>query len=189
MSRSQIAIQEYRGNMTIVNKSGNIYNTSDGFSQWEVPNEPYNPAYVPANVEPQIQSEGINITDMGTEFFEELRKYSKKDKNFHIPTSLFDKYCKDAALANFLNDIWKTSYYNGRFHLFFGILYHRYKHTCAMVLCSRMSINTILLACQDKIYSGNLSEDRKIERKMSLNTVIAVTGYRRTIKLLVNDFG
>ncbi|MBW0529636.1 hypothetical protein O181_069351 [Austropuccinia psidii MF-1] len=33
-----------------------------------------------------------------------------------------------------------------------------------MVLFSRMLINTILLECHDKIYSGNLSEDRKMGR-------------------------
>ncbi|MBW0577941.1 hypothetical protein O181_117656 [Austropuccinia psidii MF-1] len=33
-----------------------------------------------------------------------------------------------------------------------------------MVLCSRMLINTILLECHDNIYSGNLSEDRTMER-------------------------
>ncbi|MBW0503926.1 hypothetical protein O181_043641 [Austropuccinia psidii MF-1] len=33
-----------------------------------------------------------------------------------------------------------------------------------MVLCSRMLINTILLECHDSIYSGHLSEDKKIER-------------------------
>ncbi|MBW0579273.1 hypothetical protein O181_118988 [Austropuccinia psidii MF-1] len=33
-----------------------------------------------------------------------------------------------------------------------------------MVLCSRMLINTILLECHDKIYSGHLSEDRTMER-------------------------
>ncbi|MBW0481510.1 hypothetical protein O181_021225 [Austropuccinia psidii MF-1] len=32
-----------------------------------------------------------------------------------------------------------------------------------MVLCSRMLINTILLEFHDKIYSGHLSEDRKME--------------------------
>ncbi|MBW0528865.1 hypothetical protein O181_068580 [Austropuccinia psidii MF-1] len=32
-----------------------------------------------------------------------------------------------------------------------------------MVLCSRMLINTILLACHDNIYSGHLSEDRTME--------------------------
>ncbi|MBW0574113.1 hypothetical protein O181_113828 [Austropuccinia psidii MF-1] len=33
-----------------------------------------------------------------------------------------------------------------------------------MVLCSRMLINTILLECHDKSYSGNLAEDRKMQR-------------------------
>ncbi|MBW0469985.1 hypothetical protein O181_009700 [Austropuccinia psidii MF-1] len=33
-----------------------------------------------------------------------------------------------------------------------------------MVLCSRMLINTILLECHDKIYSGHLSEDETMER-------------------------
>ncbi|MBW0553675.1 hypothetical protein O181_093390 [Austropuccinia psidii MF-1] len=33
-----------------------------------------------------------------------------------------------------------------------------------MVLCSRMLINTILLECHEKIYSGHLSEDKTMER-------------------------
>ncbi|MBW0465221.1 hypothetical protein O181_004936 [Austropuccinia psidii MF-1] len=33
-----------------------------------------------------------------------------------------------------------------------------------MVLCSRMLINTILLECHDKVYSGTLSEDGTMER-------------------------
>ncbi|MBW0577040.1 hypothetical protein O181_116755, partial [Austropuccinia psidii MF-1] len=132
MLRWQIAIQEYRGNMTIA--------------------------------EPQIPIEGINITDVGTEFFEEVRESYKQDKNFHIITALIDKDCKDVALANCLDDIWKTSNDNGRFHLFYGILYHISKHTCVIVLCSRMLIKKILLECDDNIYSGHLSEDRTMER-------------------------
>ncbi|MBW0551020.1 hypothetical protein O181_090735 [Austropuccinia psidii MF-1] len=164
MLRWNIAIQEYRGNMTIVHKAGNIHKNSDGLSRWALPNTPDNPAYVPTSAEPQIPIEGINIMDVGTEFFEEVRESYKQDKNCHILTALLDKYCKDVALANSLDDIWKTSYDNGRFHLFDGILYHRSKHTCVMVLCSRMLINTILLECHDNIYSGHLSEDRTMER-------------------------
>ncbi|MBW0544755.1 hypothetical protein O181_084470 [Austropuccinia psidii MF-1] len=164
MLRWQIAIQEYRGNMTIVHKAGNIHKNADGLSRWALPNTPDNPAYVPTSAEPQIPIEGINIMDVGTEFFEEVRESYKQDKNCHILTALLDKDCKDVALANSLDDIWKTSYDNGRFHLFDGILYHRSKHTCVMVLCSRMLINTILLECHDNIYSGNLSEDRTMER-------------------------
>ncbi|MBW0509362.1 hypothetical protein O181_049077 [Austropuccinia psidii MF-1] len=160
----QIATQEYRSKITIVHKSGNIDKNSDDSSRWALPNTPDNLAYIPENAEPQIPIEGINITDVGTEFFREVGEIYKKDNNFHILISLLDKYFKDTALANSLADIWKTSYDNGRFHLFDGILYHRSKHTCAMVLFSRILINTILLGCHDNIYSGNLSEDRTMER-------------------------
>ncbi|MBW0518010.1 hypothetical protein O181_057725 [Austropuccinia psidii MF-1] len=164
MLRCQIAIQEYRGNMTIVHKAGNIHKNTDGLSRWELPNTPDNPAYVPTGAEPKISIEGINITDFGKEFFEEVRESYKLDKNCHILTSLLDKDCKYAALANSLDNIWKTSYDNGRFHSFDGILYHLCNHTCVMVLCSRMLINKILLECHDNIYPGHLSEDRTMAR-------------------------
>ncbi|MBW0489881.1 hypothetical protein O181_029596 [Austropuccinia psidii MF-1] len=101
---------------------------------------------------------------MGTEFFEEVRESYKQDKNCHILTALLDKDFKYASFPNSLDDIWKTFHDNGRFHFFDGILYHRSKHTCVMVLCSRILINTILLEFHDNIYYGNLSEDRKMER-------------------------
>ncbi|MBW0576916.1 hypothetical protein O181_116631 [Austropuccinia psidii MF-1] len=97
-----------------------------------------NPAYVHTTAEPQIPIEGINITEVGTEFFEEVRESYKQDNNCHLLNSLIDKDCKDSSLANSLDDIWMISYDNGRFHLFDGILYHISKHTCVMVLCSRM---------------------------------------------------
>ncbi|MBW0549766.1 hypothetical protein O181_089481 [Austropuccinia psidii MF-1] len=164
MLRWQIAIQEYIGNMTIVHKDGNIHKNTDSLSRWALPNTPDNPAHVPTGSEPQILIEGIHITDVGTEFFEEVRDSYKLDKNCHIFTSLLDKDCKDAAFYNSLDDIWKKSYENRIFHLFYGILYHRSKHTCVMVLCSRMLIDTILLECHDEISSGHLSGDRTMER-------------------------
>ncbi|MBW0467703.1 hypothetical protein O181_007418 [Austropuccinia psidii MF-1] len=91
MLRWQKAIQEYRGNMTIVHKAGNIQKNSDGLSRWELANTPDSPAYVPLEVESQIIIEGINTTDIGTEFFEEARESYKQDKNCHILTSLLDK--------------------------------------------------------------------------------------------------
>ncbi|MBW0557875.1 hypothetical protein O181_097590 [Austropuccinia psidii MF-1] len=164
MLRWHIAIQEYRGNMNLVHKAGNIHKNSDGLSRWALTNTPENPAYVPTGSETQIPIEGTNITDFGTEFFEEVKYRYTVDNNSHILTSLLDKDCIDAALANSLDYIWKTSYDNGRFHLIEGILYPRSKHTCVMVLCSRILINTILLECHDNIYYGNLSEDQTMER-------------------------
>ncbi|MBW0563493.1 hypothetical protein O181_103208 [Austropuccinia psidii MF-1] len=74
MLRWEIAIPEYRGNMTIVHKLGKIHMNADGISRWELANGPDNPAYVPLEEEPQIQIEGIKITDIGTQFFEEVRE-------------------------------------------------------------------------------------------------------------------
>ncbi|MBW0514765.1 hypothetical protein O181_054480 [Austropuccinia psidii MF-1] len=52
MLRWQIAIQEYRGNMTIVHKDGNIHKIADGLSRWRLPNDIDNPAYVPEEASP-----------------------------------------------------------------------------------------------------------------------------------------
>ncbi|MBW0467813.1 hypothetical protein O181_007528 [Austropuccinia psidii MF-1] len=47
MLRWQIAMQEYRGNMTIAHKSGSICKNADGLSRWALANAPENPAWVP----------------------------------------------------------------------------------------------------------------------------------------------
>ncbi|MBW0576499.1 hypothetical protein O181_116214 [Austropuccinia psidii MF-1] len=144
MLRWKIAIQEYRGNMAIVHKAGNIHKNAYGLWRWELANTPYKTAYVPLETEPQIPIEAINITDIGTEFFEGVRESYKEDNSFHILTSLLDKDCKDTSLVNSLDEVWKSFYPEGRFHLFYGIIYHRTKHSCVMKLCSRFLINTIL---------------------------------------------
>ncbi|MBW0529839.1 hypothetical protein O181_069554 [Austropuccinia psidii MF-1] len=164
MLRWAIALQEYRGNMTIVHKSGNIHKNADEISRWELANTPDSPAYVPLEGEPQIPISGINITDIGTEFFEEFRESHKKDKSFHILTSLYNKECKDASLFNALDEVWKNSYSEGRFHLFDGIIYHRTKDSCVMTLCRILRFHTILRECNDTIYSKHLSEDRTLEK-------------------------
>ncbi|MBW0540430.1 hypothetical protein O181_080145 [Austropuccinia psidii MF-1] len=120
--------------------------------------------YRALEAEPQIQIKGINITDIGTEFFEEVRESYNQDKNCHILTSLLDKDCKDTSSVNALDAVWKNSYSEGRFHLFDGIIYHRTKHSCVVTLCSRLLITTIIHECHDSIYSGNLSEDRTLEK-------------------------
>ncbi|MBW0581142.1 hypothetical protein O181_120857 [Austropuccinia psidii MF-1] len=144
MLRWQIAIQEYRGNMTIFHKAENIHKNADGLSRWALSNTPDNPAYVPLEEEPHILIEGINITYIGSEFFEEVRDSYKKDNNCHILKSFLDKDCKDTALVNSLDEVWKNSDFEGRFHLFDGIIYCRTKHSCVMTLCRRLIINTIL---------------------------------------------
>ncbi|MBW0480208.1 hypothetical protein O181_019923 [Austropuccinia psidii MF-1] len=167
MLRWQIAIQEDRGKMTIVHKAGKIHKNADGLSGWALANTPDNPAYLPLEAEPQIPIEGIEITDIGDKFFEEVRESYKQETNCHILTSVLDKYCKYTYLVNALDEFCKNSYSEGKFHFFDGIIYHRTKHSCAMILCSRLLINTILHEFHDSIYSQHLSEDRKLEKVMN----------------------
>ncbi|MBW0556176.1 hypothetical protein O181_095891 [Austropuccinia psidii MF-1] len=108
--RWQIAIQEYRGNMTIVHKDGIIHEIEDGLSRWPLPNNIGNPAYVPKEDYPQIPIEGISVTDLNTTFFEEVRSSYNQDKNCSILCQLITKYCKDNPLIHALDDIWKKSY-------------------------------------------------------------------------------
>ncbi|MBW0461197.1 hypothetical protein O181_000912 [Austropuccinia psidii MF-1] len=84
MLRWQIAIKEYRDHMTIVHKAVKIQPNADGLSMWALDNTPNNPGYVPLRAVPQIPIEGINITDIGTEFFNEVSKSYMRDKNCHI---------------------------------------------------------------------------------------------------------
>ncbi|MBW0502015.1 hypothetical protein O181_041730 [Austropuccinia psidii MF-1] len=77
------------------------------------------------------------------------------------------KDCKDASLSSKLDEIWKKSYDEGRFHLLDGILYHRTKHTCFMALTDRTLIDSILHEFHDSFAAGHLSEDRTLERLKS----------------------
>ncbi|MBW0533747.1 hypothetical protein O181_073462 [Austropuccinia psidii MF-1] len=80
--RWQIAIQEYRGNMTIVHKDGNIHKNADGLSRWPLPFNIDNPAYVAEEASPKIPIEGISVTHLNTTFFEEIWRKSYNEGRF-----------------------------------------------------------------------------------------------------------
>ncbi|MBW0574760.1 hypothetical protein O181_114475 [Austropuccinia psidii MF-1] len=141
MLRWQIAIQEYRGNMTIVNKDGNIYKNAYELSRWPLPNNIDNPTYVPEKASPRITIEGISVTDLNTTFFEEVRTNYTQDKNCSILCQLLNKNCKENSLIHALDEVWKKLYDEGRFHLLDGIVYHRTKNTCVMAVVDRSLIN------------------------------------------------
>ncbi|MBW0521385.1 hypothetical protein O181_061100 [Austropuccinia psidii MF-1] len=150
--------------MTISQKYGNIHKNADGLSRLLLPNNINNPAYVTKEASPQIPIEGISITDLNTTFFEEVRNSYTQDKNCSILFQLLTKECKDSSLIHALEDIWKKSYNEGRFHLLDGIIYHRTKHTCLMTVVERSLINLVLKECHESPFSGHLSEDRTREK-------------------------
>ncbi|MBW0559303.1 hypothetical protein O181_099018 [Austropuccinia psidii MF-1] len=109
MCRWKIAIQAYRGNISIVHKAENIHNNADGLCMWALANTSDNPAYVALEAEPQIPIEGINIADIVTGSLEEVGEFYKKDNNLHILTFLLNKDCKDTSLGSSLDETWKAS--------------------------------------------------------------------------------
>ncbi|MBW0534720.1 hypothetical protein O181_074435 [Austropuccinia psidii MF-1] len=169
MLRWQIAIHEYRGNMTIFHKDGNIHKNEYGLSRWPLPNDIDTPAYVPEEASPQIPIEGISVTDLNTTFFEEVRNSYTQEKNCSILCQLLNKDSKDSSLIHALEEVWKKSYDEGIFHLLDGIIYQRTKQTCVITVVDRSLINLVPKECHDSPFAGHLSEDRKREK---VNTCI-----------------
>ncbi|MBW0567662.1 hypothetical protein O181_107377 [Austropuccinia psidii MF-1] len=147
--------------MTIVHKSCKIHKNADVLSRWALENTPKNPAWVPQE---EHHIEGICVTDIGTEFFNQVKESYKMDKNCIILCPILMKYCKDPSLSSKLHETWKKAYDEGRFHLLDGILYNRTKHTCVMALTDRTLIKTIVHECHDSVAAGHLSEERTLER-------------------------
>ena len=166
MLRWQIAIQEYRANMTIQHRAGNIHKNADGLSRWPLPNDPSNPAYDPEEKEDDSRFPimGIHVSSFKSEFFESVKEGYDKDRNAVILVNILSKSNKDSTLSNSLEEPWKKSYLEGRFNLWDGLLYHREKHNSVLVLVDRDNINTILYECHDSVYSGHFSEEKTIEK-------------------------
>ncbi|MBW0502812.1 hypothetical protein O181_042527 [Austropuccinia psidii MF-1] len=104
MLRWQIAIQEYRGNITIVHKSGNIHKAAAGLSRLALANTPENPAWVPQEGH---HIEGIYVTYIVTELFNQVKESYKMEKNCHILCQILMKDCKDPPLSSKLDEKWK----------------------------------------------------------------------------------
>ncbi|MBW0499873.1 hypothetical protein O181_039588 [Austropuccinia psidii MF-1] len=88
----QIAIKQYRGNMTIVCKYCNIHKNSDGLSRLALANTPENPAWVSLE---ESHIEGIFVTYIYTKFSKKVKESYKMDKNCHILCQFLMKECKD----------------------------------------------------------------------------------------------
>lgn len=164
MLRWQIAIQEYRGNMTIVHRDGAVHKNADGLSRWPLPNTPDNPAYDEEKVEETNPIMHVSITDLDTQFFDNIREAYQHNKNTVIITAALMKDFSDRESIQQLDEPWKKSFQEGRFTLFDGILYHRSKHSCVMVVTDRVTINFLLQECHDSTYSGHLAEDKTLEK-------------------------
>ncbi|MBW0549233.1 hypothetical protein O181_088948 [Austropuccinia psidii MF-1] len=147
--------------MTLVHKSENIHKNADGLSRGALANTPGNPAWVPQQ---ENNMDGICVINIGTELFNQVKEIYKMERNCNILCQLLIKYGEDPSLSTKLDEIWNESYDEGIFHILDGILYHRTKHKYVMTLVDIALISTMLNECYESVVSGNLSEDRILER-------------------------
>ena len=88
MLRWQIAIQKYRGNMSIKHRPGKKHQNSDYFSRWPLENSGNNPAQKPENHE-SFPILAIHVCELEKEFFNLIKEsYSKKCDYITLTTCL-----------------------------------------------------------------------------------------------------
>ncbi|MBW0472063.1 hypothetical protein O181_011778, partial [Austropuccinia psidii MF-1] len=181
MLRWEIAILQYRVNMSIISKEDQSHTNADGLRRWPLDNVQNNPAYdpevaakIPIYLIGKTDSEGtetpiliISSSQRHNEFFSALIKRYAKHKQCGILLQLFQQKYRTPELESHLEEPWLRDYKDTKFFLIDSLLYHRETHTSALTIVDRDHISLILQECYDCPYMGHMSEDRTKERVAS----------------------
>ncbi|KAI7961047.1 hypothetical protein MJO28_001536 [Puccinia striiformis f. sp. tritici] len=164
MMHWQIAIQEWRGSMTITHRDGLIHKNADGLSRWELPNDADNPAFDQEETTREVPIMAIAISGLASAFWDSVEASYDTDKNTACLVSLLKSKHAQPDLQSQLDEPWQSNFASGRFVLLDGLLYHRSGNHCALVLVLEDHITTVLHECHDCITSGHFSKYRTVER-------------------------
>jgi hypothetical protein len=198
MMRWQIAIQEWRGSMTIVHRVGFVHQNADGLSRWALPNDANNPAADLSDTIHKVPVVGILVSSLLLEFWEGVGKSYSTDSNATCLVSILkSKELSRPDLVEALAEPWKLSFLAGHFVLLDGLLYRCSGNECAVVLVLRADILSVLSECHDVVTSGHLLRDRTMDRVKALAWwptysrtqkffALAVRDVRKLKELLVN---
>ena len=164
MLRWMIAIQEYKPYMTITHRPGKFHNNADGLSRMALPNNPDNPSWDPEEMEKEIPVMGITIGDLSEEFFQDIASSYEGNSNTIKLVEILSQEKPDLSLITTLDEPWKNLYQEGKFSLLSGLLYFREKHTAVVLIEGEHHKQQLLEVCHDDCLSGDLPEDRTLER-------------------------
>ena len=106
MLRWQIALQEYRSNMTIVHRDGLLHRNADGLSRWSLPNTKDNPACDLEETN-NCPINGISCTDLSEEFFDLIRKGYNEEPDALTIINLMMEQKENSPLIESLSLPWK----------------------------------------------------------------------------------
>ncbi|MBW0475971.1 hypothetical protein O181_015686 [Austropuccinia psidii MF-1] len=110
---------------------------------------------------------GIRSSELHNEFFNAVMKSYDKHKQCGILFQILQNNYRSTELESQLEEPWLRDYKDIKFFLIDGLLYHREKHTSALIIIDRDYISLILQECHDCPYMGHMSEDRTKERVAS----------------------
>jgi len=163
MLRWQLAIQEYRGRMSIVHREGRAHANADVLSRWALPNDDSNPAAdLSPNPEPVIHA--LSVCDLSDEFFNTILESYDSDPDFHRITRALADPTVDPAFVSSINPKIFTDFTNGRFFLLDKLLYRREGSSAALVICDLGTHGAIISACHDGVTSGHFGVEKTWER-------------------------
>ncbi|MBW0507715.1 hypothetical protein O181_047430 [Austropuccinia psidii MF-1] len=166
MLRWQIAIQEYRANMTIKYKEFKRHTNADGLSRWPLDNVKSNPTYDP-EVAAKIPIHFMEIDRKKNFRFSEWAPESGTLDSGNTYSEGTETPILSPELESQLEDPWLRAYKDNKFFLIDGLLYHREKHTSALTVVDRDHISLILQECHECPYMGHMSEETTKERVAS----------------------
>ncbi|MBW0545779.1 hypothetical protein O181_085494 [Austropuccinia psidii MF-1] len=177
MLRWKIAVQEYRGNMTIIYKEGKRHTNEDGLIKWPLDNFISNPAYDPEapefgtpesdSTEPEGKETpklGIISSELHNEAFGSVPKTYAKHKHCSIMLQLLQQKYRSPEVESKLEVPWLRDYKDNKFLLIDALLYHKEKHTSALTVIDRDHISLILQAWYDCPFMRHMSKDRTKKR-------------------------
>ncbi|MBW0499708.1 hypothetical protein O181_039423 [Austropuccinia psidii MF-1] len=177
MLRWKIAIQEYRGNMTIIYKEGKSHTNADGLSRWPLDNVKSNPAYDP-EVEAKIPIHFMEIDRRKNFRFSEWEPESGTPDSGNTESEGAETPILGTSSSELQNEFFSAVLKPYAKHKQCGILLQLpqqnnrspdlesqlEEHTSALTVVDRDHISLILQECNDCPYMGHMSEDRTKER-------------------------
>ena len=163
MFRWQLAIQEYRGRMTISHRAGSMNQNADILSRCPLPNDSSNPAAVPE--EDHVEILGLHMIDLESEFYDLIRESYVKDENLVKITKILSHLdaVDTETLISSLDEDYKKLVRDGCFILEDDLLYFQKKSSHRIVIGPNLKV-MVLRMCHDEILSGHFSYEKTLVR-------------------------
>ena len=163
MFRWQLAIQEYRGRMTISHRAGALHMNADLLSRHPLPNDANNPAGV--DEVDMVEIFGLHVVDLASEFFAEVAEGYAKCKDLNMIRKILSNpnNAENHTLISSLGTEYKKLFNAGRFILEDDLLYYRQQGSHRLIINPCMK-EQILKICHDDILAGHFSLEKSILR-------------------------